>query len=62
LDWYSFNVNNLPDLGNPNTPLKPESITVRRMLPTLVRYPAMLADRYWEFEDGTVNLGMICSK
>jgi hypothetical protein len=59
LDWYSFDVSNLPDLGNPGTPLKPESITVRPMLPTLVRYPGMPADRYWEFEDGTVNLGMM---
>jgi len=59
LDWYSFNVSNLPDLGNPGTALQPETITLRPMLPTLVRYPGMPADRYWEFEDGAVNLGMM---
>jgi hypothetical protein len=59
LDWYSFDISDLPGLGNPQTPLKPESITVQPMLPTLVRYPGMPADRYWEFEDGAVNLGMM---
>lgn len=59
LDWYSFNISHLPDLGNPTTPLQPETVPLQPMLPTLVRYPGMPADRYWEFEDGAVNLGMI---
>jgi hypothetical protein len=59
LDWYSFNVSQAPHLGDPATALAPESIQPRPTLPTLVRYPGMPADRYWEFEDGAVNLGMI---
>ncbi|MBI5301749.1 MAG: hypothetical protein HY868_06415 [Chloroflexi bacterium] len=59
LDWYSFNVSNQPDLGKPATTLTPENVQPSPMLPTLVRYPGMPADRYWEFEDGAVNLGMI---
>jgi hypothetical protein len=59
LDWYAFNVSNLPDLGEPAAAIVPESVTVRPMLPSLLRYPGMPADRYWEFEDGAVNLGML---
>lgn len=59
LDWYSFNAGAGPDLGNPATAVTPQAIQPRPMLPTLVRYPGMPADRYWEFEDGAVNLGMI---
>jgi hypothetical protein len=59
LDWYSFNISNAPDLGSPASPLPPKGVTLPPLLPTLVRYPGMPADRYWEFEDGTVNLGMI---
>ncbi len=28
-------------------------------MPTIARYPGMPADRYWEFEDGRVNFGML---
>ncbi len=59
LDWYSFDVGRSPDLGSPATPAAPESVQPRPMLPTQVRYPGMPADRYWEFEEGSVNLGMM---
>jgi hypothetical protein len=59
LDWYSFDVATTPNLGKPATPLTPVTIAPRPMLPTLVRYPGMPADRFWEFEDGAVNLGAV---
>ena len=31
----------------------------RPPMPTIARYPGMPADRYWEFEDGRVNFGML---
>src|SRR5678816_4856375 len=31
----------------------------RPPIPAIARYPGMPADRYWEFEDGRVNFGML---
>jgi len=59
LDWYSFDASQAPDLGNPADAVTPEIVRPLPILPTLVRYPGMPADRYWEFEDGSVNLGMV---
>jgi hypothetical protein len=30
-------------------------------MPTIARYPGMPADRYWEFEDGNINFGMLAA-
>ncbi|HEY9063377.1 MAG TPA: hypothetical protein VIO33_00240 [Burkholderiaceae bacterium] len=58
LDWYSYTL-----AGAPNDPPNPdqsvEMTPKRPPLPTTARYPGMPADRYWEFEDGRVNFGMM---
>lgn len=59
LDWYSFRITNQLSLGAPTEPVPVESLAPRPTLPTLVRYPGMPADRYWEFEDGQVALGRL---
>ncbi|WP_394788313.1 hypothetical protein [Rhodoferax sp.] len=63
LDWHSFTLGaaaNLP--GGPSeafdVPPK-DAPPPRPPLPTTARYPGMPADRYWEFEDGRVNFGML---
>jgi hypothetical protein len=56
IDWHSFRAGHTPTLGEPATPVAPLEIAVPPMLPVPVRYPGMPADRYWEFEDGRVNL------
>jgi hypothetical protein len=58
LDWHTFSVaasGTAPPLGADPTVVVPE----RPPLPTIARYPGMPADRYWEFEDGRVNFGML---
>jgi hypothetical protein len=59
LDWYSFDIAATPDLGTTASPMALEPVRISPTLPTLARYSGMPADRYWEFEDGAVNLGMI---
>jgi len=59
LDWYSFSASTEPNLGNPAEPAKVKQVNLRPMLPAPVSYPGMPADRYWEFEDGQVNLGLL---
>lgn len=59
LDWYSFNADDEPQLGEPAQPVPTQPINFRPMLPAPVRYPGMPADRYWEFEDARVNLGQL---
>lgn len=59
LDWYSFSATKGPSLGAPAAPVPVEPVDFRPMLPAPVRYPGMPADRYWEFEDGRVNLGRL---
>ena len=57
LDWHTF------ELGAAQAPAaQSQAFTVtpkRPPLPTTARYPGMPADRYWEFEDGRVNFGML---
>ena len=36
-----------------------KSYSWKRLLPTLAGYPGQPADRFWEFEDGRVNFGML---
>jgi hypothetical protein len=51
LDWWSF------DLGRTSAAAAEEREPVRQVtLPAPVRFPGMPAERYWEFEDGSVNL------
>ena len=59
LDWWAFDVAATPSLGDPATAVDPVPIRPAPMLPTAVRYPGMPADRLWEFEDATVNLGSL---
>jgi hypothetical protein len=52
LDWWSF------DLGatSPSAAAVPAQQVKVVSLPVAIRYPGMPANRYWEFEDGSVNL------
>ena len=52
LDWWTF------DAGATLAPdARPAGDPVRAVgLPVPIRYPGMPADRYWQFEDGSVNL------
>jgi hypothetical protein len=65
LDWYSFDIadkaNHLvgsssETLGEPSSARHSVAIPLKPRLPTPIRYPGMPADRFWEFEDSTVNL------
>ncbi|MDO8248094.1 MAG: hypothetical protein Q7T78_00035 [Rhodoferax sp.] len=58
LDWHTFMLGtsaNAP--GGPSEAF--DVVPKRPPLPTTARYPGMPADRYWEFEDGRVNFGML---
>ncbi len=63
LDWFAYSIeDNHPNtaLTNP-TPLIDEDATVytedRTVLPTPVRFAGMPVPRWWEMEDGYINLG-----
>ena len=58
LDWHTFTLSAAQFQSGPNGPpivVAPE----RPPMPTIARYPGMPSDRYWEFEDGRVNFGML---
>ena len=58
LDWHTFTLSAAQVQAKPNAEVivvEPE----RPPMPTIARYPGMPSDRYWEFEDGRVNFGMI---
>jgi hypothetical protein len=55
LEWVEGAGGPLPDGAPSGTPVE----TVATMLATPLRYPAMPADRYWQLEDGDVDLGAI---
>jgi hypothetical protein len=59
LDWWTFRASIAPSLGDPATPRPSEVYEVPAMFPTPVRYGGMPAERFWEFEDGRVNLGAL---
>jgi hypothetical protein len=59
LDWWTFRASIDPDIGEPATPQPSTPYDLPAMLPAPVRYPGMPADRFWEFEDGRVNLGAL---
>jgi len=58
LDWHDLDIDTDPShtLGAQPTP---GSTTIKHLLPTRVTFPGMPAERFWEFEDATVNLGAI---
>lgn len=58
LDWHTFSAHNNPTMGRPSRVLTTETIT-RSVIPVPVTYGGMPAQRYWEFEDGEVNLGAL---
>jgi hypothetical protein len=58
LDWHTFTVNAATAQPGPNAQLI-EVEPKRPPMPAIARYPGMPADRYWDFEDGRVNFGML---
>ena len=58
LDWYAFNQRPGSSLGaNEDSAARQE--VVRTTIPTPVSYRGMPVSRWWEFEDGQVNLGSV---
>jgi hypothetical protein len=55
-DWYR--VDAVADGAGPPPP-NPPVTTSQTMLATPLRFAGMPADRYWQFEDGQVNLGAL---
>jgi hypothetical protein len=58
VDWHTFSLTAAqaqPANGAEQIVVEPE----RPPIPAIARYPGMPADRYWEFEDGRVNFGML---
>ena len=55
LEWIDGAGGRLPEGAPSGTPIE----TVATMLATPLRYPAMPADRYWQLEDGEIDLGAI---
>ena len=58
VDWHTFTLSAAQVQARPNADVivvEPE----RPPIPTIARYPGMPSDRYWEFEDGRVNFGML---
>jgi hypothetical protein len=57
INWYT--VDAAPPIPNPAVPPPPPGTAAQTMLATPLRFAGMPADRYWEFEDGQVNLGAL---
>lgn len=58
LDWQDLDLD--PDPAHAlGAPQAAPDLSVRHLLPTRVTFPGMPAERFWEFEDATVNLGAI---
>lgn len=55
LEWSKGSGGRLPDGAPSGEPV----LTTATMLATPLRFPAMPADRYWQLEDGRVDLGAI---
>jgi hypothetical protein len=58
LEWHSFDAEPALSLGVRPADPKPEPV-VRTVIPAPVRYAGMAADRFWELEDGQVNLNRV---
>lgn len=54
LDWWAFDADTRANLGG--APADPRRL-VRRTLPARAAYAGMPAERFWEFEDGSVRFG-----
>jgi len=57
LDWYEFDVNGEVNLGT--TPAEAGQQLTRTVMPAPVTAPGLPARRFWEFEDGGVNLAAL---
>jgi hypothetical protein len=57
IDWFSFDLD--PAADPFGTPDDPGRMTVQTRYATPLRFAGMPADRLWEFEDATVNLGAL---
>jgi hypothetical protein len=58
LDWHTFTLNAAQAQAAPSARMivvEPK----RPPMPAMARYPGMPVDRYWDFEDGRVNFGML---
>jgi hypothetical protein len=58
LEWYSFDLDPGLHLGLDASDPQPQNV-VRTVIPAPVRYAGMASDRWWELEDGSVNLTRI---
>ena len=58
LDWYAFDIEPDDRLGGEPGPGASETV-VRAVVPTSVDFDGMPAPRWWEFEDGRVDLGRV---
>src|SRR5262249_28638013 len=58
LDWHSFDAE-MTTIGIIGPPVKRTETVLRTLLPAPLRSPGMAADRWWQFEDGRVNLNKI---
>ena len=57
LDWYEFDVNGEVNLGTTAAEVGPS--LVRTVMPAPVTAPGLPARRFWEFEDGDLNLAAL---
>lgn len=57
LDWYEFDVNGEVNLGT--LPAEAGPAVVRTVMPAPVTAPGLPARRFWEFEDGNLNLAAL---
>ncbi len=59
LDWYSFDQGPLTPNGHANDPQSASVIDVRSVIPSPAEFAGMPSARWWQFEDGAVDLGHI---
>src|SRR5260370_14169975 len=57
VDWYAFDGRPGASLGKPSAHVTPMPPTAA--IPSAVTFPGMPAMRFWEFEDGAVNLAAV---
>lgn len=58
LDWYDVDLDDDPDHAMSAPTAAPRSV-VTHLLPSRVTFPGMPAERFWELEDATVDLGSV---
>jgi hypothetical protein len=58
LEWQDLDIDGDPTHAL-HAPAAPPTSTVVHLLPTRVSFPGMPAERFWEFEDATVNFGAV---